>query len=480
MKRVLLASAISASLLLTTLPIAQAAASPWTPCGEDSKAECTTVTVPVDWARPDGPKIDLEVARQKATGTSHGVLFFGTGGPGGRSADFVKKPPYMADAGIFKNFDVVGVNARGLGKGYEIKCSVENTPLRDLPANPQEFAALKADNAAFSADCRKQTGPLYDHLDTASNARDLEAVRRFLAVDKVSYYGISYGTLLGQQYAQLFPHRVQHMVLDSTMDHSLPNAVEFNKTEAQGAEDNFDRFADWCDATASCALHGEDVQAVVHTLQQKADVGELKDSKGQPLTGLTLDSITFNAVFGKPGYPSLATELKKLADTGTSSEENTKVGAGSITHSILCQDWNFQLRDYADYQRMLHQVNQVAPMTRMSPYTKHSLACQGWSVPTVNPPKQAKPQPTPVLVINGRYDFATVYSWAENLSEQTGWTLLTYDGGLHGTYTRIPCATEYTDTYLLTGQRPQPGTHCAELPDGQRQQQPVPTGDLWG
>ncbi|RJQ68120.1 alpha/beta hydrolase [Pseudonocardiaceae bacterium YIM PH 21723] len=478
MKRVLLASALSATLLLTALPMAQAATLDWTPCGDES--ECTTVTVPIDWAKPDGPTIDLEVARHKASGKSHGTMVLGDGGPGGKSADWVKsfKPDTTSNLG--KNFDLIGVNARGLGKGYEVSCATQSGPEHGLPSTPEEFATLNAENRAFAEKCRELTGPLYDHLDTASNARDLEAVRAAIGVEKVSYYGISYGTLLGQQYAQLFPQRVEHMVLDSTMDHSIPDGTTFSATEAKSAEDNFGRFIGWCDKTESCALHGDNVPAVVHTIQQKVAAGQVKDAKGRQFTGITLDALTFRAVNGEWAYPELATELKTIVDTGISTHENRTYPSYGTVHAILCQDWNFQLKDYADYQGLLQRVTEVAPLTRMSDYTQHTLSCQGWPVANTNPPKPAGPQPSSVLVLNGRYDYATVYAWAENLSAQTGWTLLTYDGGSHGTYGSRPCMTEYSDTFLLTGQLPPKGTHCAEVPGGTReQQQQRPADNLW-
>ena len=43
----------------------------------------------------------------------------------------------------------------------------------------------------------------------------MDLLRTTLGEQQVSYYGASYGTLLGATYATLFPERVRHMVLDS-------------------------------------------------------------------------------------------------------------------------------------------------------------------------------------------------------------------------------------------------------------------------
>jgi pimeloyl-ACP methyl ester carboxylesterase len=58
--------------------------------------------------------------------------------------------------------------------------------------------------AHWASACRKATGPAFQQLDTASAARDLDAVRTALGERKLNLYGHSYDTLLGQQYAALF------------------------------------------------------------------------------------------------------------------------------------------------------------------------------------------------------------------------------------------------------------------------------------
>src|SRR5262249_28454690 len=62
----------------------RAPASAWQPCAEDPTAQCGTVSVPVDWSRPDGPRIELALARRPATDPEHrvGALVVNPGGPG--------------------------------------------------------------------------------------------------------------------------------------------------------------------------------------------------------------------------------------------------------------------------------------------------------------------------------------------------------------------------------------------------------------
>ncbi len=55
-------------------------------------------------------------------------------------------------------------------------------------------------------------------MTTDDLARDMDSIRAALGQRQISYYGVSYGTYLGQVYATLFPHRVRRMVLDSMVD----------------------------------------------------------------------------------------------------------------------------------------------------------------------------------------------------------------------------------------------------------------------
>ena len=89
-------------------------------------------------------------------------------------------------------------------------------------------------------------------------ARDHEALRIALGVSKVSWLGLSYGTQLGAQYAQLYPNRTRAMVLDAVLDHSISDVL-LTADAATTVEEAFNRFAAWCDTAPDCALRGQDV-----------------------------------------------------------------------------------------------------------------------------------------------------------------------------------------------------------------------------
>ena len=71
---------------------------------------------------------------------------------------------------------------------------------------------------SFVKRCVALTGRLLAHKSTADSARDLDYLRRLAGDRKLNYLGVSYGTFLGQTYANMFPGRVRAMVLDGVVD----------------------------------------------------------------------------------------------------------------------------------------------------------------------------------------------------------------------------------------------------------------------
>src|SRR5262245_20324555 len=91
-RRTCVLAVIATALAVLTPPSASAAQSiAWAPCAEYPGAECGTLSVPVDWNRPRGPRIDVALARTRATDPAAriGSLIINPGGPGGSGVDSV-------------------------------------------------------------------------------------------------------------------------------------------------------------------------------------------------------------------------------------------------------------------------------------------------------------------------------------------------------------------------------------------------------
>ncbi|QKG24299.1 alpha/beta hydrolase [Actinomadura verrucosospora] len=455
----------------------------WKACGDDGKAQCATLRLPVDWAHPDGPTFGLAIARRKALdpGARIGTLVFGPGGPGDSGVQRVTKVEGGIDRfsdRLRQRFDIVSFDPRGIGASNPVTCSAAVLAARPDPIikSRREFDATVAYNEKLRDDCRKRTGPLYDHADTMSTVRDVDAIRAALGETKLSFHGSSYGTLLGEEYAETYPGRVRALVLESVDDHSIRSAQPFLESEMAAAQDSFDRFAAWCDRTASCALHGRDVRAVLRDLRERAARGELADPQtpGRALTEFELLVVTYKTFYG-PDWAKLASLLSALEATkpvhpAQAAPATAAPAEGTGTDNFtaqFCSDWNLPVRDYNEFARISRRTERIAPDMHGTRPLMAVTTCLGWPKPVANPQHRLKVRTAaPILLANAVHDPATPYAWARSVARQIGpkATLVTYAGSGHGSYGRGPCMQDAIDGYLISLKVPARGTVCPAVP----------------
>ena len=93
--------------------------------------------------------------------------------------------------------------------------------------------------------CARAAGPLLGFIGTTDVARDLEQLRKAVGDERLTFLGISYGTLVGATYADLFPTHVRALVLDGVIDPSLPT-FELWMAQAVGFQQQLDAFFASC------------------------------------------------------------------------------------------------------------------------------------------------------------------------------------------------------------------------------------------
>ncbi|GAB7065489.1 alpha/beta hydrolase [Streptomyces mexicanus] len=445
----------------------------WTPCDDPEKpgAECATLSVPVDWAHPGGPRLDLAVARRKATdpGARVGAMVFGPGGPGDSGVEMVVRHVSRFSPEVRRRFDIVSFDPRGVGAGNPVICSGALLAERPSPElkSQADFDATMAYNRRLRADCRARTGPVFDHLDTAQTVRDVDALRAALGERKLTFHGSSYGTLLGAQYAETYPRRVRAMVLESVMDHSVRATGGFLRAEAATAEDSFQEFVKWCDGAAACALHGRDVRAVWQGLLARAGRGELADP-AEPGTSLSSSDLVNKIAFRKfytADYAGLATAIAGMEASRPLPASPTSIAPLPPATPVFCSDWHLPVRDYEEYASLVTLMNTTAPDLPYLLPVHMTAACLG--APTANPQHRLEAYGAPpILVSNALHDPATGYPWAVSVARQLGRSgvLLTYEGHGHGSVTSGPCMEDAVDGYLTDLTVPPRGTSCPAVP----------------
>ncbi len=191
-------------------------------------ARCGTVLLPLDYDRPRGAQVEIALLKIPAARPAAriGTLFVNPGGPGGSGVEFAAAAATYLDQSVLDRFDVVGFDPRGTNLSDNVRCWPDAdrqdralTGLRTaFPTGAAQNQAAVRSARAFGRACSASGRPLAASMSTAQVARDMDVLRRAVGDRTLSYLGFSYGTYLGQVYANLFPDRVRAAVLDGVLD----------------------------------------------------------------------------------------------------------------------------------------------------------------------------------------------------------------------------------------------------------------------
>ena len=447
----------------------------WVAC---DGAECASLTVPVDYADPDGPTIEIAVLRQPASGEARGALVVNPGGPGASGVDYARAASVIVSDDVRDTFDIVGFDPRGVGASAPIDCGDDAVFDRLIdadgtPDTPGEVTLLEQTNALLQ--CTAPAEGLLERLSTADAARDLDVLRAALGQARLDYLGVSYGTHLGATYAALFPDRVGRFVLDGPLPADL-DAEELTLGQALGFEDSLRRFVTYCAQEGDCPL-GDDPDAEVGLQRLRGLLDGLDAtpaSTADPARPLTEAAATYAILMSlyrvsdraqlRDALASLAsgdgTPLQRMLDerVGRGQDGSYRDNAFDAFFAISCRDRAAPIDISASVERLAS----AAPF--LGEYMAWgNLPCA--ALPAGSGASTAPAAPgsaPPMLIVATTHDPATPFSWAELLVEQVGDAmLLVRDGDGHTGYREgSTCVDDAVDAFLLDGVLPEPGTVC--------------------
>jgi pimeloyl-ACP methyl ester carboxylesterase len=413
-------------------------------------------------------------------------MFFNPGGPGEAGAEFLKDPEsaqLLADAGQGR-FDVVSWDPRGTGESRQVRCfrskRSEKRFWGDL-AIPSTRAGSRryiTKAVAYGRRCGQVSGRLLAHISTLDTVRDLDHLRKLVGERQITYYGVSYGTYIGQTYANVLPRRVRAMVLDGVVD-----AVRYSRGRESALDmfglsydPVFARFEALCERQGPerCALagHGSSVAARVSSVLTRLRQGPLAAPTASPPGDLTYGE-ALTAIFpflrAPINWPKLAEAFNAAADgdgsllATTARTSPPALGSKPAAVAIGCADSPARKGPGA-WPQVIGQA------TRASRLGGPVLGWWLWAPCSAWPARSAaaysgpwnRATKTPVLVVGTRWDPNTAYVNAQVTARRLGnATLLTQNGYGHISFQDpSTCVVQAIGRYLTTLTAPPRGTVC--------------------
>jgi pimeloyl-ACP methyl ester carboxylesterase len=449
----------------------------WNGCGRD---KCTRLTVPLDYAQPDGKTLDLAVLKVPAQGKRVGALVVNPGGPGGSGVSYAAAGSLQFGGRLSDAFDIVGFDPRGVGQSDPVEC-VSTAQLDALvafdpdPDNAAERNEMDRLIHGFGQGCLDRSGALARHISTKEAARDMDILRAALHQRKLDYLGASYGTLLGATYADLFPHRVGRFVLDGAIDPSLSNA-QLSLAQAHGFETALRAYVKDCVDRGSCFL-GSTVDQGTKRIRAFLDEVESKplptDTDRDLTEGLAMIGIWL-PLYVKEYWGQLTAGLKQAMNEGRGSvllglaDTYTSRGPDKYSDNSMEALYAVNCLDHDDYIQTKDVPSHFAAFEQASPTFGRAFAfslstCANWPIRsgqhTVALRAAGAP---PIVVIGTTRDPATPLVWAQALANQLeSGQLITRDGDGHTGFQRgNSCVDDAVEDWLIKATVPPKNLKC--------------------
>ena len=478
----------------------------WSKCfSQFGPFECATVQVPLDYDEPNGTTISLAVVRLPATDPAHriGSLFLNPGGPGGSGVDYtVFAGPFLYTPEVRAKFDLVGFDPRGIIRSSAFRCFGTDkqwdpyfTPFT-FPSNPTEEQIWMQADLYLDANCAQRGGKIGDHMSTANVARDLDVLRQAVGDAKLTYAGVSYGTMIGQTYANMFPNNVRAIIIDGVLDpiawttgtgngSTVPFSTRLRSD--QGAQATLNEFFRLCDAGGSRCAFAPNSAARFKALGDQLKAHPLPVTFPDGSTGVVnysnLIGMTLGAMYDSSSWEDFAAALADL-------EAQASAATLGVRLQRFWHPWNAYIpkRGFPHYANFVEGFPAVACADSDNPHnyaawstngiaaeaqfgyfgriwTWASSICAAW--PTADADRYMGPfnhnTSNPVLVIGNLFDPATRYQGAviaSNLLPNS--RLLTVHGWGHTSLFISSCADAVQTRYLVNLTLPAAGTVCEQ------------------
>jgi pimeloyl-ACP methyl ester carboxylesterase len=380
-------------------------------------ARCSTLAVPGNYGDPDGPQLELFLARIPALTASPAPdpLVLINGGPGGSAVDLYLQARNAFEP-IRRDRDILLLDQRGTGRSLSgLDC--------ELPDDFELVTATQDEIRATVAACIAEFQYDPKNFTTSVAVRDLETLREALGIEQWNIYGVSYGTRVAQHYLRRYGERVRTMILDGV----VPADLALGPDIAKDAQSVLNAIFERCRIAPGCEQHFPGLAEEFDELRRRFVGSSVEVILNDPVTGdpksMELDESHLQGVVRLMSYNDATVALMPLlidqayqgnylplAAQAELQIEAVEESLGFAMHnSVVCTEdapW-FPADNDAD-AALLYLGTTVVDGLR--------AICESWPAGVIDDDfKQTLVSDRPVLLLSGQYDPVTPPSYAERV-----------------------------------------------------------------
>ncbi|PVF98203.1 alpha/beta-hydrolase [Serendipita vermifera] len=248
----------------------------WVPCYDGF--QCARLEVPLDYHDAEAGKAALAMIKYPAktdrkNEAYKGPILFNPGGPGASGVGIVLNWGNRFKDIVGEDFDLIGFDPRGIGRTtpavdiFPHSLERESWELRNQDAplvnqTSSAMAEIMAKSRLLNALVAEKASVAAQHVNTAVVCADMLSIVKAHGMDKLQFWGFSYGTILGSSFAALYPDNVGRMVIDGVADVQSYYQGLWAR-DLRKADKGLDTAFKQCvEARDECALHESSVDKI--------------------------------------------------------------------------------------------------------------------------------------------------------------------------------------------------------------------------
>ncbi|KAE9390740.1 hypothetical protein BT96DRAFT_1063438, partial [Gymnopus androsaceus JB14] len=391
--------------------------------------QCGSLVVPMDYSQSISPSNNITINfAMRRPQNPQGLINYSPGGPGGEANSFAWAFALNISAEAFgftglEDFDFVAIDVRGTEFSNPVNCTSSELIPSFIASSMAQFDEIQNITASIYNSCESQSTPpgILNFLRSEDLANDWDSVRAALGYNQTHLLGLSYGTLTGAIYAQMFPERVGRFVLDGVASTNI-SLDTFVVNQVKDSNRLLQRADAFCLNDTTCPFNSLGEGAVPEAFQAVI----ANATAGAFLPNVSADDIrAMTALFFFAGSPNFtAFNLALAGATQGDASGFTYNGAFAAEYSpgliailpLFCSDALIPDTSFSAFNMSVADVAMIDTFDmRFSQILTLAAICGAWPIHgDVNGPHPFESQ---VLLVTSDFDLNTP---TENVVNQLG------------------------------------------------------------